>query len=102
MGADITYLPMMRDVVYLLVVLGWASRWVVAWWLFNTSMADSCIETDQEGLASYGTPDIFNADQDCQFSPEFTKILKDQAIQISMDSTRRLTTTRQNRCTATT
>ena len=87
-AADITYIPMTRGFVYLFAVLDWASRRVLAWRLSNTLTTDFCIEAVQEALASYGTPDIFNTDQGCQFtSQEFTGLLKDHGIQISMDGT---------------
>jgi putative transposase len=85
-AADITYIPMKRGFVYLFAVLDWASRRVLAWRLSNTLTTASCIEAVQEALVSYGNPDIFNTDQGCQFtSQEFTELLKDQGIQISMD-----------------
>jgi putative transposase len=87
-AADITYIPMQRGFVYLVAVLDWASRRVLAWRLSNTLTTDFCIEAVQEALTTYGTPDIFNTDQGCQFtSLPFTGLLKDQGIQISMDGT---------------
>jgi putative transposase len=87
-AADITYIPMPRGFVYLFVVLDWASRRVLAWRLSNTLTTDFCREAVQEALASYGTPEIFNTDQGCQFtSLEFTSLLKEHGIQISMDGT---------------
>lgn len=87
-AADITYIPMTRGFVYLFAVLDWASRRVLAWRLSNTLTTDFCIEAVQEALANYGTPDIFNTDQGCQFtSQEFAGLLKDHGIQISMDGT---------------
>ena len=84
--ADITYAPMTRGFVYLFAVMDWASRRVLAWRLSNTLTTDFCIEAVQEAPASYGTPDLFNTDQGCQFtSQEFTGLLKDHGIQISMD-----------------
>lgn len=60
----------------------------MAWWLSNTLTTDFCIDAVQEALARYGAPTIFNTDQGCQFtSPEFTGLLKDDGIQISMDCT---------------
>jgi putative transposase len=56
--------------------------------LSNTLTTDFCREAVQEALASYGTPEIFNTDQGCQFtSLEFTSLLKEHSIQISMDGT---------------
>jgi putative transposase len=61
---------------------------VLAWRLSNTLTTDFCREAVQEALASYGTPEIFNTDQGCQFtSLEFTSLLKEYGIQIRMDGT---------------
>ena len=85
-AADITYIPMKRGFVYLFAVLDWASRRVLAWRLSNTLTTDFCIEAVQEAVTRYGTPDIFNTDQGSQFtSLEFTGLLKEHGIQISMD-----------------
>jgi len=85
-AADITYIPMKRGFVYLFAVMDWASRRVLAWRLSNTLTTDFCMEAVQEALTRYGTPDIFNTDQGCQFtSLEFTGLLKNHNIQISMD-----------------
>ena len=87
-AADITYIPMKRGFVYLCAILDWASRRVLAWRLSNTLTTDFCLETVREALTRYGRPEIFNTDQGCQFtSQEFTGLLKDQGIQISMDGT---------------
>ena len=86
--ADSAYIPMARGFVYLFAVLDWASRRVLAWRLSNTLTTNFCIEAVQEALASYGTPTSFNTDQGCQFtSQEFTGLLNDHDIQISMDGT---------------
>ena len=85
-AADITYIPMKRGFVYLFAVLDWASRRVLSWRLSNTLTTDFCIEAVQEAINRYGAPEIFNTDQGCQFtSQEFTGLLKDNGIQISMD-----------------
>ena len=55
----------MRDFVFLFAVRDWARHRLLAWRLFNTLTTDFCIETVQEALAGYGTPDIFNIDQGC-------------------------------------
>ena len=87
-AAAITYLPMARGFVYLFAVMDWASRRVLAWRLSNTLTTDVCLEAVQEALANYGAPGIVNTDQGCQFtSQEFTGLLKDHGIQISMDGT---------------
>jgi putative transposase len=85
-AADITYIPMKRGFVYLFAVLDWASRRVLSWRLSNTMTTDFCIEAVQEAIHRYGTPEIFNTDQGSQFtSLEFTQLLKDHGIAISMD-----------------
>ncbi len=85
-AADITYIPMKRGFVYLFAVMDWASRRVLAWRLSNTLTTDFCIEAVAEAIARYGAPEIFNTDQGSQFtSLEFTQLLKDQGIAISMD-----------------
>ena len=87
-AADSTYLPMARGFVYLFAVMDWASRRVLAWRLSNTLTTDVCMEAVQEALVRYGILDIFNTDQGGQFtSQEFTGLLKDDGIQISMDGT---------------
>jgi len=89
-AADITYIPMKRGFVYLCAILDWASRRVLAWRLSNTLTTDFCLEAIQEAVTRYGTPEIFNTDQGCQFTSQaFTGFLKDQGIQISMDGTGR-------------
>ena len=67
-AADITYIPMTRDFVYLCAVLDWASRRVLAWRLANTLTTDFCLEAIREAVTRYGTPDIFNTDQGSQFT----------------------------------
>jgi putative transposase len=85
-AADITYIPMKRGFVYLFAVMDWASRRVLSWRLSNPLTTDFCIEAVQEAIHRYGTPDIFNTDQGSQFtSLEFTQLLKDNGIAISMD-----------------
>ena len=83
---DITYIPMARGFVYLVAVVDWFSRRVLSWRLSITLEADFCIEAVEEALARHGKPDIFNTDQGSQFtSIDFTKVLKNAEIAISMD-----------------
>jgi putative transposase len=85
-AADITYLPMARGFCYLVAIMDWASRKVLAWRLSNTLDASFCVEALKEALARYGTPEIFNTDQGCQFtSDDFVGVLQDRGISISMD-----------------
>lgn len=84
--ADITYIPMRKGFLYLVAVMDWYSRKVLSWRLSNTLDSGFCVAALNEALATYGTPEIFNTDQGCQFTSEdFTRVLKDAGIQISMD-----------------
>ena len=84
--ADICYLPMAKGFCYLVAVMDWASRRVLAWRLSNTLDPSFCIEALEEALKNYGTPEIFNTDQGSQFTSEaFTGILNARGIRISMD-----------------
>ena len=84
-AADITYLPMARGFLYLVAIMDWHSRYVVAWRLSNTLEADFCIEALQEAL-DQGQPDVFNTDQGSQFtSGGFIRMLQDHQVKISMD-----------------
>lgn len=86
-ASDITYIPMKRGFMYLIAIIDWYSRKVLSWRLSNTLDADFCVDALHEAISLHGTPEIFNTDQGCQFtSEEFTKVLKDHQIQISMDS----------------
>ena len=84
--ADITYIPVSRGFLYLVAIMDWATRHVLAWRLSNTLDAGFCIEALNEALARYGKPGIFNTDQGSQFtSIDFTGVLKDAEVAISMD-----------------
>jgi putative transposase len=84
--ADITYIPMPKGFLYLVAIMDWHSRAVLAWQLSNTLGADFCVEAVEEALARYGKPEIFNTDQGCQFtSTDFTGVLERCGITISMD-----------------
>ena len=85
-AADITYIPMARGFCYLVAIMDWASRKVLAWRLSNTLDASFCVEALKEALLLHGTPEIFNTDQGSQFtSSDFTEILEKHDIAISMD-----------------
>jgi putative transposase len=84
--ADITYLPMARGFCYLVAIMDWASRKVLAWRLSNTLDSSFCTEALGEAINRYGTPAIFNTDQGSQFTSDaFIEILKNHDIDISMD-----------------
>lgn len=85
-ATDITYIPMHRGFAYLVAIVDWYSRRVLAWRLSNTLTTDFCIEALQEAIMRYGAPAIFNTDQGSQFtSSEFTGVLKENDVRISMD-----------------
>lgn len=85
-ATDITYIPMARGFMYLVAVIDWYSRKVLAWRLSNTMETDFCIEAVDEAIRRFGTPEIFNTDQGSQFtSADFTGLLKEHGIKISMD-----------------
>jgi putative transposase len=84
--ADITYIPVQRGFLYLVAIMDWAARHVLAWRLSNTMDARFCVEALNEALFKYGKPGIFNTDQGSQFTSfDFTGVLKDAEITISMD-----------------
>ncbi len=84
--ADITYIPMRRGFLYLVAVMDWHTRAVLSWRLSNTMDSGFCVEALREALSRYGKPEIFNTDQGSQFtSEEFTTVLIDAGIRISMD-----------------
>ena len=83
---DITYVPMARGFVYLVAVVDWFSRKVLAWRLSITLETGPCVEALSEALARHGRPEIMNTDQGSQFtSVAFLTVLQDAQIAISMD-----------------
>ena len=85
-AADITYIPMAKGFVYLVVVLDWFSRRALSWRVSITMEADFCVEAVEEALSRHGKPAIFNTDQGSQFTSEaFTGLLLENDIKISMD-----------------
>ena len=84
--ADVTYIPVRRGFLYLVAVMDWATRHVLAWRLSNTMDAGFCVEALKEAMVKYGKPEIFNTDQGSQFtSAAFTGALNDAGVAISMD-----------------
>jgi putative transposase len=83
---DITYIPMAHGFVYLAAVVDWFSRRVLSWRVSITMEVEFCLEAVEEAIARHGRPEIFNTDQGSQFtSADFTGLLLDNAIAISMD-----------------
>lgn len=84
--ADITYIRLLWGFAYLVAIVDWYSRAVLAWRLSNTLEADFCVDALQEAITNYGIPEVFNTDQGTQFtSQEFIGVLTDKQISISMD-----------------
>ena len=84
-SADITYIPMARGFLYLVAIMDWVSRFVLAWRLSNTLDTTFCREALEAAL-SLGRPEISNTDQGSQFtSQDYTGMLADHGIRISMD-----------------
>jgi len=88
-ATDITYIPLQRGWVYLVAVMDWFSRYVLAWEMSNTLDSSFCVDALRRAL-SLGRPGIFNSDQGSQFTSEaFTGVLKGAGVRISMDGVRR-------------
>jgi putative transposase len=84
--ADITYLPMRRGFLYVVAVMDWVTRKVLAWRVSNTMEVEFCLEVLEEAMARFGRPEIFNTDQGSQFtSPRFTSLLQLAGVRVSMD-----------------
>jgi putative transposase len=85
-STDITYVRLARGFVYLVAVIDWYSRKVLAWRVSNTLDGGFCVDCLEQALRIHGLPEIFNSDQGCQFTSEaFTGVLKRHGIAISMD-----------------
>ena len=85
-AADITYIPMARGFMFLVVIMDWATRKVLTWRVAPTLTSDFCVTALDEALARFGQPAIFNTDQGAQFtSADFLGVLRGHQIQISMD-----------------
>lgn len=84
-ATDITYIRMRRGFLYLVAIVDWFSRYVLSWELSNSLDVSFCIQALRSALR-IGRPEIFNSDQGCQFtSTDFTGLLKQEGITISMD-----------------
>ena len=79
--SDVTYIPMAKGFLYLVVIMDWVSRAVLAWRLSNTLGAEFCVEALEDALSRYGRPEIFNTDQGSQFtSDDFTGTLRRHGV----------------------
>ena len=85
-STDITYIRLAHGFAYLVAVIDWYSRKVLAWRLSNTIDSGFCVDCLEQSIRAFGTPQIFNTDQGSQFtSDDFTGVLKSHGISISMD-----------------
>lgn len=85
-STDITYVSLAKGFVYLVAIIDWYSRKVLAWRVSNTMDTTFCVDCLEEALRQYGKPEIFNTDQGSQFtSKAFTDVLLREGILISMD-----------------
>jgi putative transposase len=84
-ATDITYIRMQQGFIYLVAIMDWHSRYVLAWDISITLDAGFCIETLKRAL-QFSQPEIMNTDQGVQFtSAAYIGVLEEKAIQISMD-----------------
>ena len=84
--ADITYIPLAKGFLYLVAIMDWHSRKVLAWRLSNTMDVQFCVDALDDALDRYGSPEIFNTDQGSQFTSwAWTHRLKQAGVRISMD-----------------
>jgi putative transposase len=85
--ADITYIPLARGFGYLVAIMDWKSRAVLAWKVSNTLDVKFCVEAYHEAVAKAGrAPAIFNTDQGSQFtSREWIAALEGDGVRVSMD-----------------
>ena len=83
---DLTYIPMRRGLLYLVAVLDWATRRVLAWRLSNTLTGDCCLDALETAIRAHGCPGILNTDQGSQFtSTAFVALVQQYGIALSMD-----------------
>lgn len=82
----ITYVRLARGFAYLVAVIDWYSRWVLSWRIINSMEVAFCVDCLEDALREHGKPEVFNSDQDCEFTSDaFTGVLKREDIAISMD-----------------
>jgi putative transposase len=85
-STDITYIRLEHGFAYLVAIIDWYSRRVLAWRVSNTLEAEFCVDCLEDALRTHGRPEIFNSDQGSQFTSEaFTGVLRREGIAISMD-----------------
>jgi putative transposase len=86
-ASDITYIKLKGGHVYLVAIIDVFSRKILSWRLSNSLDTEFVVAALEEAIQIFGVPAIFNTDQGSQFTSEkFTSILKNNRVQISMDS----------------
>lgn len=84
-GTDITYVRLAKNFCYLVALMDWYSRYVIAWQLSPVLEIDFCLENLERAFGN-AVPEIHNSDQGSHFtSPQYTKLLQEKNVQISMD-----------------
>jgi len=85
-STDITYIRLAKGFAYLVAIIDWYSRKVLAWRISNSMDAAFCVDCLEDALRHHGKPEVFNSDQGSQFtSSAFTGVLKREGVAISMD-----------------
>ena len=85
-STDITYIRLEHGFAYLVAIIDWYARRVLAWRVSNTLEAGFCVDCLEDALRTHGRPEVFNSDQGSQFTSEaFTGVLRREGIAISMD-----------------
>jgi putative transposase len=89
-GTDVTYVRLQHGFIYLIAIMDWFSRYVLAWEISTTLEKAFCVQALHHAL-ELATPEIFNSDQGVQFtSLEFVSALESAGIRVSMDGRRRV------------
>jgi putative transposase len=85
-STDLTYVRLARGFAYLVAIIDWYSRRVLAWRVSNSMDASFCVDCLEDALRHHGRPEVFNSDQGSQFTSDaFTGVLKREGVAISMD-----------------
>ena len=85
--SDITYIPMRKGFLYLVAIMDWFTRKVLAWRISNTLEADFCLEALNEAIHKFGPPEIMNTDQGSQFTSfDWTERLNRAKTKISLSA----------------
>jgi len=85
-STDLTYIRLARGFAYLVAIIDWYSRRVLAWRISNSMDASFCVDCLEDALRHHGKPEVFNSDQGSQFTGDaFTGVLRREGVAISMD-----------------